>query len=505
MYIDLSRFITHKIIPVALTLSMVIALLPSGIVKAAANQLLVTPNSASMTVGGEQSFLIKAYIDTSSASQTATGTVTYTAGMLQAKNIATSDGWSGTPAINQSQGTITFSLTRPSSNTGFSTLFSVTFRAISGGTAVAGFSGDSRVNNVTTVYKSSSMSISNPAPTPVTPPAATPKSSVVPQPSVTPLPIVSSTPTPDPVPSEEPAPTPDPTGIVDKVVIKPQYTSATLTWAVNAGNPKTTFRYGSSASSLDREGTTQRTPDGGFTSTIQGLEPGQRYYFSITGSGDGATDGTYSGTIIATGYPITITVAENTIAVKSAQVKIGNRTYTTASSGKVSASLAAGQYTALVTTETASSSFDFTVAKKTVPTDGSAPEAQSYSFSLSSSALAQGPGSGTTILTFIGVLLGGTVLMSFGFFGFMAYRRRKFETGSTQSTASTVIIDDGYDWRHNETPPEAPSQASLAPPTLSPPALPHHNNSVYLDEEEPLDMFEKQSQPPETSGTDKTP
>ena len=473
---------------------MLLSLLPSTVVKAAANQLLVTPNSASMTVGGEQTFYVKAYIDTSTSPQAASGSVTFTSGMLQAKNIATSDGWSGAPVINQGQGTISFNLTRASSNTGFSTLFSVTFRATNGGTAVAGFSGDSRVNNVTTIYKSASMSISNPNPNPPPSTPSTPKPSVAPQPSIAPVPIISTTPTPTPLPVDtEPVPTPDPTGIVDKVTIKTLYNAATITWSVNAINPQSSLKYGATASSLDKQSVAQKTPDGSFTSNIQGLEPGKRYYFSITGSGDGSTDGTYSGTIIANGYPITVTVTENNIAIKGAQVKIGNRSYTTSSSGKVSIGLAAGDYTATVTTETASSTFDLAVAKKTIPSDGSPPESQSFSFGLSSSALAQGPGSGTTILTFVGVLLGGTVLLGFGFFAYTSYRRRKYENGTIQHT-STVIIDDGYDW-HQESVSVDPTPKAPITPLDPAPSQARHNNSVYLDEEEPLDMFEQSKKP----------
>lgn len=487
-----SFFMTRRITALLIAFCMVVSLVPSNIARADANQLIVTPTPTQMGVGSELSFSVKAYIDASTSPQTATGTVTFPSGMVQAKNPAANSGWSGSPAINQGQGTITFNMTRNSADTGFSTVFTVTFRAIASGTAVIGFSGDSQVNGTTTAYKSAVISITNPNPAPTPRPSVVP--SATPKPSTTPVPIVSTTPIPtaSPPTDVEPQPTPDPMGVVDGVTVKPLYNSATISWTVNAANPRSAFSYGTGPSSLEKQGVVQKNADGTFTTTIQGLEPGKRYYFSIAGSGDGNKSGTYSGIVIANGYPVTITVTENNVAVKGAKVKIGTKTYTTSSSGKISVGLAEGNYKASITTDTASTTGDIVVTKKTIPSDGTAPESQSFAFNLSSSPLSQGPGSSTTILTFVGVLLVGTVLLGFGFFAFMAYRRKKFENGgSALQSTSTVIIDDGYDW-HQEEVHAKPSIASSAPSVAGPPA--QHNNSVYLDEEEPLDMFEQDRQ-----------
>lgn len=478
------RFVSLLMVVCAL-----VSLIPAGIARADANQLIVTPNPHSMRVGEEQSFSIKAYIDSSVSPQSAVGTVTFPPGQLQAKNPASSSGWSGNPAINQGQGTISFNMSRNSSTTGFSTVFTVTFRATSGGTAVIGFGGDSRVNNETTSYKSAVISITNPAPAQ----SSAPKPSTAPKPSVAPVPIVSSTPSPTPTTTPDPQPTPDPTGVVDSVLIKSFYNSATIAWSVNVTNPTSTLQYGSKASTLDKQATVTKTADGSYTTTIPGLEPGNRYYFSINGSGGGKS-GTYSGTIVANGYPVTVTVTENNIAVKGAQVKVGSRTYSTSSNGKASFGLATGNYKITITTETASQTFDLAVAKKAILESGSPPESQTFAFNLSSSALAQGPGSGATIMAFVGALLVGTILITLGFFGVTAYKRRRFESGDTSSVSQpspTVIIDDGYDW-HKDTTPQRPPLSPIDAPTLSPP---RHNNSVYLDEEEPLDMFEQNKLP----------
>jgi hypothetical protein len=79
--------------------------------------------------------------------------------------------------------------------------------------------------------------------------------------------------------------------------------------------------------------------------------------------------------------------------------------------------------------------------------------------------------------------------MGVGFVGFMAYRRRQFETQHGNNPSTTVIIDDGYSW-HEQSQAQTPNTSSL-PPQDTVPEAPHHNNSVYIDDEEPVDMFEK--------------
>lgn len=480
-----------RYIALAVAFAMLFSGLPAPSAYAASNQLVVTPADTQTTVGAAaQVYSVKAYIDTSPASQTATGTLTFPANLLQASGAAVGSGWTGSPAINQSQGTVSFSLTRNSSATGFSTIFTVSFKPIGSGTAVAGFSGDSRINNTTTAYKSAIIRITNPNPTPSQP--SNPKPPTPAKPSVAPVPIVTTTPAPSPEPSEaEPEPTPDPLGVVDNVLVAPQYNKAVVSWKVNATNSTSTLKYGTQPSVFDKEAAATRSDDGGYTTTISGLEPGKRYYFTVSGSGDGNRNGTYTGTILTNGFPVTLTITENNTPVKGAQIKIGTRTYSTTASGKASFGLAAGTYKASISTGTASKTVDLVVAQKPVPDGSAAPESQNFAYALTSSPLENGPGSSTAILTFLGVLVGGTVILAFGFLGFMAYRRKKFESGGSRSPSTTVIIDDGYTWHPDQAPPSAPTPPSAPPPSVM---APRHNNSVHIDEEEPLDMFEQNKQ-----------
>lgn len=492
-FIRIRHAFRHRAIPLFLTLCACLSLLPSGVAFADANQLIVTPTSLQTYTGTQLPALsIKAYFDTNDTpNPSAIGTLTYSSNLLQIVSVSTaSHEFSSTPSVTPGNGTIGFNASSsPTKVT--AQIFTVTFKAIGAGTAVVGFSGDSRVNGVTTTYKSSVISISNPTPNPSTNP--TPKPSTTPKPSVTPTPIVSTSPTPTPQPSEDAIQsTPDPTGVITNVLVKSLYNSATVTWTVNADNPSSTFRYGTKSSTLDQESPVQKNADGTFSATVNNLEPGNRYYFSVSGSGSNNKKGVYSSTIVANGYPVQITVTENDVPAKSAQIKIGTRTYTTGSNGKVTVSLAAGTYNATIRTETASLSVDIVVVKKTIPSDGSAPESQAFSYKLTSSPLAQGPGSQTSILTFVAALVIGTLVLGLGFFGFIAYRRRQFEGGGASYTSSgpTVIIDDGYQWHQDA--PQSPAATPEPPSTITNSSY----NSVHISDKEPVDMFEKPTEPP---------
>ncbi|MDB5177345.1 MAG: Subtilisin-like protein serine protease [Candidatus Saccharibacteria bacterium] len=478
-----------------LVLCLVVALVPSRLVFADANKLYITPASSQMNIGTSFSVNVRSYADVDAPTGTVRGTVTFPVNLLQVTGISTAGSQYNAPSISQGSGTIGFSASRSPAPSGAAQIFSVTFKATGSGTATVNFSGDSQVNNTTTTYTAGIYTITNPNPPASSTPVATPKPSAS---VVAPVPIVTApTPTVETAPTE-PVATPDPTGLITGVAINPLYSTATVTWNVNATNPGSTLTYGSSSSQLDKKATVTKKADGSFTTAISELTPGNRYYFVISGNGDGGKSGTYSDTIITPGFPVAMTITENNVAVKNAQIKIGNRNYTSGADGKKTIGLAAGSYTGTITTDTASLTINLTVATKPIPQDGTAPESQAVSYNLSSSPLSQAPGSENSIFAFIGILLGGTVVLGLGFVGFMAYRRRRFESGvsSSHAASSTVVIQDGYDWRSqipNETTPVQPAVTHSDDAEYSSPT---HNNSVHITEQEPLDMFEQARQNP---------
>ena len=499
--------------PLVLVLCLVLSLVPSGAVVAAGeNRMYFASMPTQRNLNETFTVYVRTYADSDQTTGTATGSVTYPADKLQFISRSTSNSDYAPIATTPTSGAIAFSASRNPAPSGVSELFMITFKTIGAGSAAIGFTSSSKVNDTTTVYTPATITITNPSPPTSNPkPSSTPKASSTPKP--TSLPTIS-TPDPEPEPtipveSNTPQTTPDPTGVIDSVSVAPLYTTATISWKVNASSPTTVLSYGTSTANLDKKATVSKGEDGTFTTTITGLTPGLRYMFAITATGSDDKKGNYTSSIPTRGYPVTMTVTENNLPVESGQIKIGSQSWYINSSGKVTLGLAAGDYSGTITTETASLAINLTVKTKTIPTDGSAPESQAVSYNLSSSLLEQGPGSSNSVLTFILVMIGGVVVLGLGFVGFMAYRRHKFESGDdvVYRTASgpSVIIDDGYSWHDEKSQSETPPPPSHVQPETTTPKTQLHNNGVYLNEEEPLDMFEQAKQKFPLPNSDTTP
>lgn len=485
----------HKIkqaIYLVLSVSLLTSLFPSALALADSNQLYVTPQASQMSINTSLPVNIKAYASSDSPGNV-NGTITYPANLLQVTSISVSGSSYGSPTITQGSGTIGFSGTG-NTNTGLAQIFSITFKTTAAGKATVAFSGDSQVNGTATTHKSGVFTIINPNPNP-------PKKSSSPSPpkktpSPSPVPIISTEPTaPTTIVTPSPQISPDPSGVISGVVITPTYSSTAITWTVNAPHPSSTLNYGDSSSGLVKQATVQKKSGGAFTATISGLSPGVTYYFSITGEGKGIQPGSYSESFTTQGYPVIINITENDSPVDSAQVQIGSQNFQ-ANKGKLPVGLAAGSYSGTITTDTATLTINLTVAEKPIPADGSAPESQSFAFNMTSSPLKGGPGSSFSIFAFVGILIGGTALLALAFLLYVNYRRHQFESGSfSTAPSSTVVIDDGYNWHQDES-AQSPTQqpTSPAPPIEQPPPeMPRtvHANSVYITEEEPLDMFDQ--------------
>lgn len=514
-----SRFLMQRFLPVVLSLSLLIGLMPAELASAAGiNKLYVTPDSSQMNVG--TSFVVNIRSYSTSSTGSVKGTLLYAAGSLKVTSISIADSAYGTPTITQGNGTIGFNGTRtPASGT--AQIFAVTFLATAANNeATVGFSGDSKLNNTTTTYGQGKFVITNP---PAPSPSPSPSSSTSTKPSTkpngggsggsssnsstkpvytTPVPIVTTPTTPvenTTTENTEPLAVVDPTGVVESVNPVPSYTSATITWRVTAPSPTSSLSYGSSTQTLDQQATVQNKGGGNFSATLSNLNPGQKYYFSITGNGSGVSPGTYTSSVQASGFPVVINVTENKVIAKGAQVQIGATNYVTRADGKVTIGLAAGSYSGKITTETATLNINLTVSKKDIPTDGSQPESQSFSFDLASSVLDNGPGTTTSVFTFIGVLIGGGAILVLGFLVFINYRRHKFDSGDDSirygsSAGPGVIIQDGYDWQQSAATEAPEDQQPLPPPMPNIPDVATPSNqgsSIYMSEEEPLDMFEQ--------------
>lgn len=490
-----------KLASFTICLSLIVSLIPLLPVHAAAgDKLFFNPNALSMNINTIFDVNVRSYVESEIGTITVSGTVTYPTDRLQVVSVTTGGSSYGAPSISQGTGTITFSGSR-SANTG-NHIFSIKFKAIGSGSATVGFAENSKINNSATERIPGTYTITNPNPpaSSTPPPPKPPTTPTTPKPST--APVVTTPPTDTPVPSTGPVVTPDPTGLIDTVTITSLYSSAKVTWKVNAPNSTSTFTYGFTTSQLDKKVTPTKKADGSFEAAVQNLVPGTRYIFYVTATGADGKSGNYTSTIFTRGYPVTIKVTENGKPVTKGQIRIGTTSSQITSNSVATIGLAAGSYTGTITTDTASLAISLTVESKDIPSDGSAPESQTFSFGLTSSILEQGPGSGESILTFVIVLIVGSILLAMAFVGLMAYRRKKFESDSDgfatyRNPGQSVVIDDGYTWHEPDSTGVIPSTPYTTPgQTPVEPAVPlhAHNNSVYLNEAEPLDMFDQAAQ-----------
>lgn len=465
---------------------------PPALADSSGDQLFFNPSTSQINIGSQIDVKVGSYA-ASASTGTVNGAITFPSNLLQIQKTVGGSYDSLTITPDQASGIISFNGKENHPSSGIGVIFTVTFTAINSGAATLAFSNNSTVNSNPAASKTGTYTI-NPSNTPSPPPPTIPKTKPSPI-TLAPTTVQPSNVTPSPQIST------DPSGIVNTVVITPSYTTSTITWKVNTPNPSSTLAYGVSYSTLDKHGEVTNKPDGSFTSTITGLTPGITYYFSISGTGSGNNVGTYTQSFSAQGYPTTITITENKIAVKSATLQIGSQNYQVTNS-KITVNLAAGNYSGTVTTDTATLPINLTVVKKAIPSDGSAPESQNFSFNLTSSALSGALGSGSSIFALIGVLIGGSAILIIAFLLYVNYRRHRFETADSYSngSSSTVVINDGYNWKpdnikSDSTGVNSNNKAIVSPmgPTLQVQQIqqPHHTNSVYISDEEPIDMFDR--------------
>ena len=511
---------TKLIVAVLYTVTL---LTPSSNVLAISDKLYVTPSSSQMNVGDQLCLDITSYVGSidSGTNVTTTGTLSYNSGLLQfvqiqpnGKKCPNTTGSDDAPSYYTSRSTtihtssIDFNATQNQADSGVRNVFAVKFKAKAAGTASVNLSSGS-INGVQPTLQGGSFKINNPNP-PSTPKPTSPSTS----PNATPKPVTKTPATAQPGAKSPqtitnitiPQTTNDPTGLIDSVIATPSYTSSTIKWRVDAANPTSSISYGVSYDQLDKQAKVKKESNGTFSTTLSDLSPGIYYYFTITANGTHVSNGNYSSSFVTSGYPVVITITENHVPIESAQVKIGEQSLT-ANGNTLTVGLAAGSYSGTITTNTATSNINLTVKEEQIPIDGSPPASQTRSFDLSSAPIDGGPGSNFAIFAFIGALAGGTILLAFSFVIFMNYRRRKFEseTYSTAST-STVVIEDGYDWRKDgDIQVPDTSQAPLPIQMSQNTETTRHVNSVYLTEEEPLDMFEQARSPAPQSTTPTSP
>lgn len=459
------------------TAALLLSLVPSS-VYAATNTLHISVTPASpYNVGASLTATVWTNIEAPANPGAVSGTLIFPANLLQVTSTSITGTAYGNPSIAPGNGSVDFSGSINPGPQGFKKVFSVSFLTKGGGSGALSFSPGSTINNSVTVRNSLGFAVNSPTPAPVvsTPP---------------PAPVVS-TPPPAPVATPPPATevkdntTEDESGVIKDVAALPAYDKATVTWKHAREQANTTLMYGGTRTSMSTKAQVTTQPDGTFSATLIGLKPGLRYYYSIVSVDSAKKESKWDSLVVTKGYPITIDITENDEFAEAAIVRIGSLSRTADQKGTTQFELAAGNYNASITLEDKTTkNVTFSVAAKTIPADGKAPESQRYTFNLVPES--SGGISSASLLTFLAILLVSGTVIALGVVGYLAWRRKQYEKSYDDdyvaTAAPSVTIDDGYNWQKPDTslPPAAPSGGSPSQSGVA--------NDGY---EEPKDMFEE--------------
>lgn len=497
-----------RLIPVFLSMLAIIALFPSQTVLAAGSNVSVSPSTQSLQPGQTFTVQMRGFVssDFFGASRIA-GALTFPANLLQVTAVNTDSAtfnWQKTHSTGA--GVVNFDQRSlfPIDNTNVS-IATVTFRALANGTANVGYSGGTTFsyNNMTiaTARNGGTYSISTPTcpagqtgtppncvtpPPPPTPPTPNPPQPTPPTPTP---PTTPTTPTPSPIPDpltpSTPIPSPDiseeVTGEADSdengfsvtdVTATRGYDTALLNWKTSETS-KATVSYGTSLKELNKTVDATLLPDTTYEAQLTDLTPGKQYYYTInaTADSDAAKTDSYSGVFTARGFPIIITVTENKTLATNAKIKIGEQNYSTDKNGRISLELASGSYNVEIKAQNGTKSFTLTVAKKTIPKNGTAPEIQRFAFDVPTATAST---AGNDLWLLGGGLAAGFLLI--GGLLFWLWRRRQ---NQDQQSATVISADNDYTWAQpqNQIQEPLPQQSfpsmptEPTPPTIDTPGL----------------------------------
>ncbi len=285
-----------------------------------------------------------------------------------------------------------------------------------------------------------------------------------PKPTPTPTPTPVSTPTPEPSASTQTTPELGPEASLDitpeqidaddlsvgSVTTKPSWKSSEISWMTSLPDVVSAIEVGTTKDKLEPGGDVTKQEDGTSLVTLLNLQAGTRYYYIITATSesDSAKKATYSGAFTTRGYPVTLQLTQESKPLPGAKVTIDKGVYTSDKMGAVVLELADKPYSATITDkDNTSKKVSFTVAEKTIPSNGDNPQMQKFSFSIAKQST--NIGEGTPIALIVGSAIAGLALIG-GFLLFLLYRRRRNEQFAMPTTVS-----DGYAWA------ETPSTAAM--------------------------------------------
>lgn len=532
----------HQIIRIAsvfVSIVTVFSLIPAHTAYAAPSSIYFSPASGTYNTNTSFTTQVRGNSDSVFYQQGSTsGTINFPANRLRVNSVSTSG--SSYPNINvtfnNTAGTITWNGSAyPSPTTIY--FFTINFQALTAGSAPVTFSADTNVNHNwfyeinSTNKTNANFTLSTPPPptcpagqvgTPpncTTPPPPTcpagqvgtppncstppPSGGGNPPPTPTPkptTPTISDTPVPTPTAQPDVAPVQVDAGdlSVKDVIAKVTRQTNSVAWTATLANVNTEIILGTSKENLTVKPTVAKQPDGSYLSTMENLKPGVRYYFTITATAPNNPEkkATFSGAFTTRGYPVKIVVTKDSKKIAGATIVLEKQSFKTDKNGELELELTDTTFNAVVTLpDKSKKTVDFTVVKKSIPSNGSNPETQTFTFDLTE----QTAGGATNNSSLIGPIIGGIAALIGLIIGgvlFLLYRRRKADQGA-EAQADTA---NAYPWEQGSNPPV---DSTTAPMPYTPPAEQQASDLAsieqqYIPETEPQQpeaVYEAQPSP----------
>lgn len=528
----------HQILRIAsvfVSIVTVFSLIPAHTANAAPSNIYFSPGSGTYNTGTSFTTQVRGSSDAVFYQNgTTSGTINFPANRLRVNSVSTSG--SSYPNINvtfnNTAGTISWNGSAyPSPTTIY--FFTINFQALSAGTASVTFSADTNVNH-NWFYDINSTNKTNANFTLVTPPpptcpagqVGTPPNCTTPPPPTCPAGQVGTppncttpppsggnpTPTPTPKPttptvSDTPVPTPTaqpdvaPVQVdagdlsIKDVIAKVTRQANSVAWATTLGNVTTDIALGTSKENLTVKPAVAKQPDGSYLSTMENLKPGVRYYFTITATAANAPEkkATFSGAFTTRGYPVKLVVTKDGKKISGATIALEKQSFKTDKNGELELELTDTTFNATITLpDKSKKTVNFTVAKKTIPSNGGNPETQTFTFDLTEQKTSATTGSSPVL----GPIIGGIAALAALAIGggiFLLYRRRKADEGAAQIDTASA-----YSWEQGSNPPaEATTTMAYAPPAEQQASNLASIEQQYIPETEPQPevVYEAQTLP----------
>lgn len=199
---------------------------------------------------------------------------------------------------------------------------------------------------------------------------------------------------------------------------------------------KVTLKYGTTQDKYDSDATVTLNEDGTiFTSKIERLQPGTKYFFIVAAVDENGNKTEYKGAFTTKGYPVKLIVQKNNSAYGGSTItfKDLNGNYTTDENGIASLNMRDGEYTAIITKDNVTDEQKITVRAVAFKA-GTVPDTQDIEITINNS--------GSSLFGLIAAIVGGVLLLIGLLVGLLIFLKKRKEQAEETMGYQSVIEED---------------------------------------------------------------